>query len=97
MATSLSAGGDYYFCIANSTASANNTGALRLSYLVRTHATNASYGVLATNGAAVSAASVTWEPIMFVYSATSGAWPATVAKSQASINSINQPILYLEA
>lgn len=97
MATSLSAGRDYMLCFANSTQSVGNTGALRASFMVQTMQTNASYGIIANNTVAVSAASNTNEPNMVIYSATSAAWPATIAKSQFSINSAKRMYAYLEA
>lgn len=97
MATSLSAGGDYMLCFANSTASVGGTGALRASFMVMTCQTNASYGIIANNTVAISAASNTNEPSMVIYTATSGAWPSTIAKSQFSINSANRMYGYLEA
>jgi hypothetical protein len=97
MNTILSAGGDYMFCFANSTTSTGNTGALRASYQVLTNMTNGSFGIIANNTVAVSNASISNEPQLVIYSATSGAWPSTIAKSQFSQNSYNQFYVYVEA
>lgn len=96
-ATSITAGGDYLFAFANSTASVGGTGALRASFMVLTHATNASVGRLNNATVDVSNASNTNEAAMVIYSTTSNAWPATVARSQLSINSVNQMYLQFEA
>jgi hypothetical protein len=97
MNTTLSAGGDYMFCFAQSTTSTGGTGPLRASHLVMTHMTNASVGMIANSTVAISNASITNEPAIVIYSATSGAWPSTIAKSQFSINSFNQFYIYVEA
>lgn len=98
MATSLTVGGDYLVCWAMSTASTGNTGALRASFLVKTNMTNGSWGALVNTTVGVTNASLTMnEPIIAIYSATSGAWPSSIARSQFSINSVNQAYMYLEA
>lgn len=95
-ATSLDMSGDYLFAFANSTASVGATGALRASFIVLTNATNASFGVVANTSVLVSNASNTWQPQQVIYSATSGAWPATIGRSQLSQNSLNQAYVYFE-
>jgi hypothetical protein len=97
--TSLAAGGDYYLCFAQSSASVGNTGAIRMSHVVQTIATNGSWGQLDINGARISNSSYSNEPYMVSYSATSGVWAATLAKSDMRLNanSINQMYALLEA
>ena len=94
--TLLSGGGAYYLGFANSTNSLGGTGALRISHLFMTMATNASFGAIAPNGISASNTSFVHEPWGFIYSATSGAFPATVGYNQFSIQSINNPYLFLE-
>jgi hypothetical protein len=97
--TSLATGGDYYMAFAQSSASVGNTGAIRMSCVVQTIATNGSWGQLDIGGARVSNSSYSNEPYMVSYSATSGVWPATLAKSDMRLNanSINQMYALLEA
>jgi hypothetical protein len=83
--------------MAHSSATTGNTGAVRFAILHKTNATNASLGALNTGGVSINAASNTHEPNQVIYTATSGAWPATIAKSQFSQNSMNQLYMYLEA
>ena len=97
MATTLSAGGDYLFCWANSTSSVGNTGALRASFAVMTEMTNGSFGGMGTSGIAASNVSVTAAPYVLQYTATSNAWPATVARSQLNQMSMNKLYLNMEA
>lgn len=96
MATSIAAGGDYIFGMAYSTASTGNTGALRMSVLAQTQLTNGSFGNMHTGGINVSNKSITNEPQAFIFSVTSGAWPATIARSDFSAISVIQPYIYLE-
>jgi hypothetical protein len=97
MGTSLSAGGDYMFAFANSTASVGNTGALRASFMHQTlmSGASASFGIIATNTLAVTNTSNTNEPFLAAYTATSGAWPSTIAKSQFSAWAATQAQMYL--
>ena len=97
-AGSVSAGGDYILVWANSTTSTGGTGALRASFLVKTNATNGSWGIIANTTVSVSAASITMnEPVLGIFSVTSGAWPANIVRSDISNNSVNQAYVYFEA
>jgi hypothetical protein len=95
-ATSLNSTNDYLVCMAHSSATTGNTGAVRFAIMHLTNATNASLGLLHTGGISINQASITHEPNQMIYSTTSGAWPATIARSQFSQNSMNQLYMYLE-
>lgn len=97
MATLLTAGGEYYIAMAQSTTSVGNTGALRMSHVVLNNMTNGSFGRLAPNGITVSNASIIPNFNGFVYSATSNAWPSTIALSQRSIQSNIRMYVQLDA
>ena len=97
MAMLLPEGNEYYFCMAQSTASVGNTGAFRLSHVVLNNMTNGSFGRLAPNGITVSNASIIPNFNGFVYSATSAAWPSTIALSQRSIQSNIRMYIQLDA
>lgn len=97
METLLPEGNEYYFGMAQSTASLGNTGGLRLSHIVLNNMTNGSFGKLAPNGNTVSNASIIPNFNGFVYSATSGAWPTTIAMSQRSIQSNIRMYIQLDA
>jgi len=93
----LSGGGDYLSVWRHSTNSVGGTGALRLSVLVKTNQTNASYGALANTTVGITNSNFTNDPSIVIYSATSGAMPSSVAATQFSINSQNQLYMFLEA
>jgi hypothetical protein len=93
----LAGGGDYLFAFANSTSSTGGTGALRASFMVKTNQTNASYGPLANTTVGITNSNLTNDPMLVIYSATSGAWPANVPSTNFSINSQNQLYMFLEA
>jgi len=97
MATLLTAGGEYYIGMAQSTASVGNTGALRISHVVLNNMTNGSFGRLAPNGNTVSNASIIPNFNGFVYSATSAAWPTTIGLSQRSVQSNIRMYVQLDA
>jgi hypothetical protein len=96
-ATSISAGGEYYFCVANSTAGIGAVSALLVSHIVLNNMTNGSWGNMGVNGITVSNASVVPSFVGFLYSATSAAWPSTIALSQRSIYSNIRPYIQFEA
>lgn len=99
MATSIAEGGEFYFGMAQSTNSVGNTGAFRLSHVVLNNATNGSFGNMGPGsiGQVVSNASIIPNYGGFVYTATSGAWPSTIALSQRSIVSNIRPYIQLDA
>ena len=86
-ATFLSAGALPIFCFANSTTQTNAASALMISNVVLNTQTNASYGRLRANGNTVSNNSIIASNAGFIYTATSGAWPSTIALSQRSVYS----------
>jgi hypothetical protein len=100
--TSLASSGKYAFVFANSTSLAvSGSNVLRISNVVMTAASgvSASYGLFYTGGALVSNSSLTQEFQQLVWSATSGAWPATIAYNALSNNgaSINHAFAYFNA
>ena len=97
MAATLSAGGAYYMGFAQSTASVGGTGALRVSHLAMTMLTNGSFGPMSPNSIGISAASIIHEPFGFIYSATSNAFPSSIGYSQMSIQSGNNPYVFMES
>lgn len=97
METLLTAGGEYYIAMAQRTTSVGNNGALRMSHIVLNNMTNGSFGRLAPNGNTVSNASIIPNFNGFVYSATSNAWPSTIALSQRSIQSNIRMYVQLDA
>lgn len=97
MATLLNEGYEYYFGLAQSSTSTGNTGALRLSYVVLNPMTNGQFGRLAPNGNTVSNATIVPNFGGFIYSATSGAWPSTIALSQRNIVSNSRLYIQLDA
>lgn len=97
METLLEAGKEYYFCMAQSTASVGNTAALRMSHVVLNNMTNGSFGRLAPNGITASNSSIIPNFNGFIYSATSNAWPSTIALSQRSIQSNIRMYVQLDA
>lgn len=100
--TSLASSGQYAFVFANSTSLAvSGSNVLRISNVVMTNAAgvSASYGLFYTGGALVSNSSLTQEFQQLVWSATSGAWPATIAYNALSNNgaSVNHAFAYFNA
>ncbi len=102
--TTLTVGGEYYFAIAQSTTSVGNTNANRISHLVLSQMTqNASrdWGYFGGSNAAsfnVTSAGSNIVPFNgFMYSATSNAWPSTIALSQRSNMSNIRPYIQLDA
>jgi hypothetical protein len=97
-ATSVSVGGVYLLGWAMSTTSVGNTGALRPSFLVKTNLANGSWGIVGNTTVNTNNTSVPMSPnVFFAYSATSGAWPSSIANTQFSIQSGHQAYIYLEA
>lgn len=97
MATLLPEGKEYYFCMAQSTASIGNTGALRISHVVLNNMTNGSFGRLAPNGNTVSNSSIIPNFNGFVYSATQSSWPPTIAVADRRIQSNIRMYIQLDA
>lgn len=97
MATLLSEGGEYYFCYANSTTATNASSAFRMSNIVLNNMTNGSFGRFGTAGQTVSSASIVPNFAGFIYTATSGAWPSTIALTQRSIVSNIRNYIQLDA
>src|SRR5262249_49948246 len=92
----LLGGPNYYFGAVNSSASAVNTGPFRLSQLVMTNMTNASWGAFAVpGGASVTNSSVGPNFIGANYGTTSGALPNTIAFSGLS-NMVSNAQPYVE-
>lgn len=84
-ALSLAAGSEYYFAIAHSTASTGNTGALSIQHqmvMLNSSTAASTWGRMGVNGVSISASSYIPNFMGFVYSATSAAFPATIALSQ---------------
>lgn len=97
MGTLLAEGVEYYFGYANSTNSVGNTGAFRMSNIVLNNMTNGSFGRMGPTGQTVSNASIVPNFAGFVYTATSAAWPSTIALSQRSIVSNIRNYIQLDA
>jgi len=84
----LNEGSEYYFGMAQSTASVGNTGAHVMSHgFVQLNSSTAAstWGRMGPTGATVSSGTFFPNYAGFVYSTTSGAWPATIGLSQRSI------------
>ena len=97
MATLLSEGGEYYFMIKQSTASANNTGPLRMSHLVLNNMTNGSFGRMAPNGNSVSNSTIVPNYNGFIFSATSASPPTSFGVADRRIVSNIRPYIQLDA
>jgi hypothetical protein len=95
-AGSMAAGSEYYFCMACSTTSTGNTGALRLSVLFNAGLSNASHGRIATNGISISDKSYKMELAGFIGSVTSNAW-TTLGDTARSQQSNLRPWIVFEA
>lgn len=93
-ATSLSAPGEYWFGIANSTASVADTLALALSYVAVSGMSNASWGVLATNTVGITNKSIIPNEFGAILSVTSNAWPAKIAYTDMS-NQVSNLVPYI--
>ena len=93
----LAAGNEYYFGIAQRTASVGGTGALRMSFMVNLPMSNASYGRIFSNGISISNISNKIDGAGFVFSATSAAFPSTIGENARSIASNIRPYIIFEA
>lgn len=95
LAGSMSAGGEYYFAVANSSNSVGGTGALRMSFLVNNPLSNASMGRIFTNGVSISNASYKMDLAGFLASTSNGF--TTIGDTERRIWSNVRPHVIFEA
>ena len=94
--TTLNAGNNYAFVFANSTAGgANMSSCFMVSFLVNSALSNASFGQVSPATIALSSATIVPPGNGYIYTATSGAFPATYGTNQQSIVSNIRPYLLL--